>query len=304
MKTVREKLVAAAFLLLLVTCHLPAAQAQGNYRFVKIDVPNAIETRAFGINARGDVVGKYTDAGGIQHGYLLRNGAFSIVDFPNSQYTTSARGINAHGDIVGVVRDADGNAHGFLLHDGQFTQIDYPGASSTIAFGINNSGDITGQDFTASGRPKGFILSDGIFRNISVPAGANWGVHGAQDNGRVMVGDMVLYSDFSSHGFLRNRPGDVQLIDGPGTIFPCTFARGINERGDVAGAFAIVNTVDECNSTPPAHGFLLRQGEYTIIDFPASPDTFVTGINDDGVIVGLFTDKKGHGHGFKAVPKN
>jgi len=300
----RVKLVSAALVTILAACVLPAAQAQGSYRYLKIDVPNGVDTRAFGINARGDIVGKYTDADGVQHGYLLHKGAFSIIDFPNAQYTTSARGINARGDIVGVVRDADGNSHGFLLRDGQFTQIDYPGGSSTQAFGINNSGDITGEYFTAFGNPRGFILADGIFHNVPVPAGTNLGVHGAQDNGRVMVGDVVLSSDLSNHGFLRNKSGTTQLIDFPGTSVPCTFARGINERGDIAGAFANVGTNDDCNNAPPAHGFALRDGTYTAIDFPGSPDTFVTAINDDGVIVGLFTDKKGNGHGFTAVPLN
>jgi uncharacterized membrane protein len=301
MKSIAARLFTSALSAALLSSALLAA----DYRYTKIDAPNATDARAFGINARGEVVGKYTDAGGVQHGYLLRKGIFSIVDFPNPQFTTSARAINARGDIVGIVRDANGNSHGFLLCGGQFTQIDYPGATSTLAFGINNSGDITGEYFTVSGKSRGFILRDGVFLNVPVPSGTNLGMHGAQDNGQVLVGDAGPNSDPSSRAFLRNKAGDVhQLLDPPGSPFPCSFARGINERGDVAGAFAVVNTLAECNSAPPTHGFILRRGEFAVIDFPGSPNTFVSGINDDGVIVGLFTDKPGNGHGFNAVPND
>ncbi len=54
-----------------------------------------------GINGRGEIVGWYEDADGIQHGYVLEHGVFTTVDVPDA---TSARilGINASGDIVGA----------------------------------------------------------------------------------------------------------------------------------------------------------------------------------------------------------
>ena len=39
--------------------------------FNTIDVPGALRTSAFGINARGDIAGAYTDTSGELHGYLL-----------------------------------------------------------------------------------------------------------------------------------------------------------------------------------------------------------------------------------------
>jgi hypothetical protein len=106
------------------------------------------------------------------------------------------------------------------------------------------------------------------------------------------------------HGFIRDKRGEFHLIDFPGLSVPCTGPRWINEREDIVGFFAYVNTIDDCYAPPPLHGFLLRQGKYTAIDVPGSISTELRAINDDGEIVGDYTDKNGNMHGFKAVPKD
>ena len=281
----------------LTLSQLSAGQAQTQYRYTKIDVPHGSRTFPRGINARGDVLGSYVDANGVGHDFVLHNGVFSNVVYPGNA-AAAARAMNARGDIVGSV-----DVHAFLLHDGKLTKFDYPGASATIAFGINNSGDISGQYVTAAGDERGFIKRDGKFNTISVPGGIDFRLHGSQDNGRVMVGDELRDSDQSQRGF-RLRPGFVRLMNPPGTIFPCSHARGINERGDVAGAFAIVNTAEECAGGPPTHGFVLRDDTYYVIDFPGAHNNFVFGINDDGAVVGVFVDDSGNIHGFKATPRD
>src|SRR5437660_1659589 len=81
-----------------------------DYRFVKIDFPNATETVANGINARGDIVGRYLDADGVFHGYLLSKGVFSTIDFPGAALT-AAFALNARGDIGGRFMDTSGTDH-------------------------------------------------------------------------------------------------------------------------------------------------------------------------------------------------
>jgi uncharacterized membrane protein len=273
-----------------------------DYRFVKIDFPDAAATAAQSINARGDIVGRYDDVNGVVHGFMLRKGVFSSIDFPDASFT-SARAINARGDIAGRIHDANGVDHAFLLRDGQFTQIDYPGADRTIGRGINNAGDITGNHFDSAGTERGFILRDGVFQNISF-GDAN-DVWMAQDNGQVMVGDAAVGPGGALHGYIRDKLGKFHLIDFPGLSVPCTGPRWINERGDIVGGFAYVSAIDDCFfAGPPLHGFLLRQGKYTAIDVPGSTGTSALAINDDGEIVGNYTDKNGNTHGFKAVAQD
>jgi|HubBroStandDraft_6_1064221.scaffolds.fasta_scaffold15320_3 uncharacterized membrane protein len=273
---------------------------QTAFRFSRIDFPDATATNPGGINARGDIAGNYHDSAGNVHGFLLRQGNFSTIDFPDASFT-SARGINARGDIVGRILGAGGDEHGFLLRDGTFTKIDFPGASATTARGVNDAGDITGRHFDSEGRESGFILKDGKFFNVHISASCSTDVWMAMNNGRVLVGDVCTTADNGIHGYVQRQPGKSQAIDFPGASAPCTAVRWINERGDMVGVYA--NTFDDCDNFQ-THGFLLQNGEYTAIDFPGAIITGVFGINDDGVMVGQYTDKNGNDHGFKALPNN
>lgn len=72
-----------------------------------------------GINARGDVVGKYCDVspcliGPSGHGFLISDGVLTTIDFPGAT-GTSAYDINARGAVVGGYFDAQGALHGYLL---------------------------------------------------------------------------------------------------------------------------------------------------------------------------------------------
>ena len=59
----------------------------GARRVITIDYPGSIATVAKGINSDGDVVGFYQDVGKAFHGFLLRQGSFSAIDFPGASFT-------------------------------------------------------------------------------------------------------------------------------------------------------------------------------------------------------------------------
>lgn len=292
--------------LLIASCVLisPSLHA-AEYRFSRIQVPNSDLTEADGINARGHIVGSYVDSDGISHSFLLRNGVFKTIDVPGAMETIAARGINARGDIVGGFLDFDFVRHGFLLSDGEFTQIDYPGSNGTYLTGINNAGDITGGYFKGDGSNGTFIRKDGKFYDVKIPGGFSANVRSAQDNGRVLVGSVLMAFDGGFHGFIRREPGEFELIDLPSLSVPCGGVRSINQRGDMVGAFAYLDSIDECyRPLHDRHGFLIQDGQLTLIDFPGSVVTDAFAINDDGVIVGHYIDKNGNTHLFKAKPKN
>jgi hypothetical protein len=99
--------------------------------FISFDVPGATDTRGFGIDPFGQIVGRYT-SDGIIHGFLrARNGSVLTIDVPGA-VATEASGITPQGEITGVYRTADLRFHGYIRStDGLFQTIDVPGAVNT-----------------------------------------------------------------------------------------------------------------------------------------------------------------------------
>ena len=53
--------------------------------FISIDVPGATDTRGFGIDPRGQIVGRYTSPDGVVHGFFRsRDGTVLTIDAPGS----------------------------------------------------------------------------------------------------------------------------------------------------------------------------------------------------------------------------
>jgi probable HAF family extracellular repeat protein len=82
--------------------------------------------------------------------------------------------------------------------------------------------------------------------------------------------------------------GTYAQIDYPGTTV-YTQCWGINAAGGISGTY--------WDASYNSHGFLLSGGAYTTIDYPGARNTFLTGINDMGRVVG-YTDESGVYAGF------
>ena len=96
-----------------------------------LDVPGAVLTSPNGINDGGQVVGEYTDAGGMVHGFLWDKGRLMTFDGPDGT-GASFTDINDRGQILGAYRDpADpGTLHGFVLSGEVYTTSTPRGARS------------------------------------------------------------------------------------------------------------------------------------------------------------------------------
>lgn len=87
--------------------------------------------------------------------------------------------------------------------------------------------------------------------------------------------------DGQTHGFMRDKAGQISTIDVPGSVF--TVSASINARGDIVGMYATPDAPDD------RHGYLLRNGVFTTVDPPASTFTNALGINGSGAITGRFS---------------
>ncbi len=289
----------------------------GTSRFATLDGPTpASYDAAYGINAAGAIVGTYEDGVGMSHGFLLRQGHYTIIDDPEASSGglegTSAMGINTQGDVVGYyVHGVFPNLtlHGFLLRQGHYTTINDPAAGKrshmgTAATGINAAGDIVGYYIDSGAVYHGFLLHRGRYTTLDDPEAARRLSAelppGTMASGINAAGDIVgYYLDGGAvyHGFLLHR-GRYTAIDdpmAPSDVLVGSQAHGINAEGDIVGFY-----IDD---TDMSHGFLLHHGLYTAIDDPLAGSgtlggTQVLGINPEGDIVGYYTDSGGTRHGF------
>jgi probable HAF family extracellular repeat protein len=283
------------------------------FTYTQIDVPNSSLTRPFGINSFGQIVGLSRDGDGTPHGFLrYADGTYLKFEYPGARFT-NAMGINDQGQIVGAWYDSLGKTHTYLRSpSGDFSNFDppapcFPGGDNmhpTRARGINNHGDIVGRCFTHNLQEYGWILHNGgTFQILTDSSFLTSDAYFAPNGGQYVAGGDYCVGAaaqncahdvgaFFVHGVLWNINGGFTTVDVHNSP---TGLRGINSSGDITGGYTHV-------ATGRTHGFLLRNGVATNIDFPNSSDSVDnTVINDSGVIAGGFIDVAGVEHGFIAI---
>ena len=259
--------------------------------YTSIDVPGAISTDASGINSSGEIVGTYTDARDIVHGFRLDRGVFVTIDHPGATNTT-AISIDNRGDVAGFFLDSANHWHGFLLSGGQFFVQDYPGATTgTFTLGAGTNGTLVGE--FKKGQTFGqlgfaWIMRHGQYTQL-IPPGSAF-AFATSVNSRGDVVGRLIGTNGGQPAWKLNNDGAYHVFQFPGATL--TNARGINSKGQVVGVYRSgVN-----------HGFVLPPNDssnFVTIDFPGAVATRALGINSCGDIVGSYGSVAGGtGHGF------
>jgi len=117
-----------------------------------------------GINNLGDSTGNLIDQNGVNHGYLYKNGTFTLIDPPGSVYTI-AIGLNDSDEIVGfyctTLQDCTINGpedvQGFVYSNGVYTTINVPGSWFTELDTLNDAGTIVGNYWDQNGFVHSFL---------------------------------------------------------------------------------------------------------------------------------------------------
>jgi uncharacterized membrane protein len=172
--------------------------------------------------------------------------------------------------------------------------IPTPAGTSAIPTALSDTGAIVGNfqsPSTVGAQNSGFLLYRGVFTHFRFPGSLGTFIFDINKQG-VIVGAFHNTPEGISIPFMV-RNGLFTKITLPG--FPKTTAApvGINELGHIVGQLVLQGNA--------SNGWLLRNGELTMINFPgAVGGTFPTGINDDDVVVGTYKlIKDGQPHSFK-----
>ena len=270
-------LAVLAFVLTLVA---PVRAQEREY--ITIAPAGATSSTAFGINARGDIVGTFVE-GGVQHGFLLSKGKFTVIDFPDAQGTI-ARGIGPSGEIVGSYWLPGDNpmlaARGFRrTKKGEFLNVRYgdpfPEHSWEIAQRILPNGTILGcrHDTDQMATMRGITIGKDGPSEIEAFGSMN---NGATPDGNLIVGLWFNMMMNQQQGYTIEN-GVFTPFTVPGSNF--TAAWDVNADGVIVGVFRVGTTF---------RGFARSGESYTTIHYPGSAITRAFGINDSGDIVGHY----------------
>ena len=267
----------------------PLAGAE-TFSYQALDVPGAYMTTVSGINDFGQAVGTYSNVVDGQYGggaFLESNGVFTTLPI----YNPSA--INDAGQILslsGGIVDAAGVFTPIIVPPGTFPNP--PGYTLSVYFtDINNAGQIVGA-FTSlhlegEGTGGNFLYSNGVFTILQAPAGFTLlSVAGINNSGQIF-------------GTLRDGAGNISgFIDDGGVFTTFQLPPGIS------GFNAVNDSGELAVSSYSSGGYAISAGEVIPLEFPGASYTIVSGINNEGQIVGTYADysQSVYQHGFIATP--
>jgi hypothetical protein len=183
--------------------------------------------------------------------------------------------------VPGLDRDGRSAVHA-LKRDVtyRFETIDVPDATATSAFGISDRGEMVGRTGNEEAGDAWVSTNRGGLEIFDFPGAPFTEAFEITDKG-VIAG---WFTDTAgvSHGFVRDRDGFRQ-IDVPSSAW--TIVLAATNREELAGFYGDPDDPDL------QHGFVRdRRGHFTTFDVPGATVTQPFGMNDAGVIVGIFSE--------------
>jgi uncharacterized membrane protein len=133
--------------------------------------------------------------------------------------------------------------------------------------------------------------SDYQFRVVDFPGSGRTFIF-ALNNAGQFVGAEQDFAGAPPHAiFDDGRQLQLLELSGPASASVASWAFSINNRGDIAGAYADASRV--------LHGYLRHaDGTLTQIEFPGATATQAFGVNDREEVIGLYSDAQGNSHAF------
>jgi hypothetical protein len=306
-------------LLAAVVIALPAVTlAQSNDASIKLDNPGDLNfNQLLGINDEGTIVGYFGDGTVVpNNGYVLvPKNHYAVENYthlPSGDVAsqTQAIGINNQRfpDIVGFYTDnATGFTHGFLDANGVQEAIDDPeglppnvSAPNQNLLAINDFGKAAGFWMDKNGHEHGFVVEIDLSSRkpkkfVEIPPASFPGAVATQAsaiNDRDDVCGFWTDGSGNNHGFF-GRLGEKLVtfnVKIDGATAPSTSPFGCNNEGEIVGSYT--------DSQGAVHGFILEHDRFRQFDATGSSQTaafnvsgtFINGVNDEGDIVGFYSD--------------
>ena len=266
-----------------------------------------------GINQSGTIAG-YFGSGAAGHpnkGYLVSppygQSSYTAENFPGSTQT-QVTGLNDRGVTVGFWspdnNDNQMNANlgfyevnGHRPHTVMFPTDDNATPPVDQLLGVNDRNVAVGFYTDGEGNNHGFTYSidrhHDRYREVTVSGATS--VTAAAINNRGDIAGFDTDAAGNTESFLLGRWGHETTLTYPGAT--STQALGVNNSDEVVGVYT--------NPDMTMHGFTWTPGHgFTSVDDPNGVGaTTINGVNDQGQLVGFYTDAAGNTDGLLAQPQ-
>jgi probable HAF family extracellular repeat protein len=274
-------------LLLTVLFAIPERVYSQDYTILKLPTLGGAATRAFAINAKGQVAG-VSDTTTMPHAILwsMSGGLQDLQTLAAVQSTGYA--INNNGVVVGSVDLCDCGLDPFVWAATSGMKI--VSRTKAIAYGINSHREIVGIN---SGNPSsaGFLWTpSGGMQDLSQLGCAYCSPSGVNDNGQI-VGS-ITQPDGTSHAFVWSQTLGVSDL---GTLGGANSSgHAINNQGQVVGVS------DTASGVRHAFFWSLSTGMQDLGTLPGESNSWASAINARGQVVG-FSWNPGKVHGLPFI---
>jgi len=190
---------------------------------------DVIQTLATAINDPGTIAGVYTTDLGFTHGFFLKDGIYTVFDYPGA-YLTMIQGINDVGDFVGWYILSDQTNGAFASIGGTLIPITIPNSTFVSPHDINNNGEIVGWYNNLNNSLSFIMESDGTLHYPLHPHGGSATLLGTNDK-RYSVGQ--TYDQTALHGLFFVAGRTYVTYDFAGVSY--VELTGINNAGFICG---------------------------------------------------------------------
>ena len=161
---------------------------------------SATESRAYGVNTSGLIVGTYLDKAAAYHGFVFDGKNLLTFDYPGATNTV-INDINDSGNMAGdFYQGASSQGFLYIKNKGTFTVLNYPSAKATHACGVNTADDVVGDFEDSAGTVHGFLWNNGGFSDVDYPGAILTLACGINDSG--LIAGYYLPVSGPGHGFL------------------------------------------------------------------------------------------------------
>ena len=155
-----------------VVLNAPAAFSQVRYNVIDLGTLGGAQSKAYGINSRGQIVGEAETSPGQRSAFVWKNGQMTALAAPTEGKTVVARDISDTGIIVGDILDWGS----FQIHAAKWsdpttcTDLNVlPGGNSSSAYGVNDAGVVVGWSSTSASAGRAFKY-DSAMTDIGITA--------------------------------------------------------------------------------------------------------------------------------------